>query len=183
MEDDEVLYSAQSEYNPNVIDEKSIKPRNEFLHQKHYSPSQSMLRSRAGPLALELARQNFSSDLALHDISPSADVTKEPSDYAESPPARKQVAKKLTQRGDTDKEPVRLARLRPPPASTRNLCVSVPVGKRETVKISCAPAEPNSGLYREIEINVDEESDLASVTNSPARRVEKGTGSMRGDGV
>ena len=61
---------------------------------------------------------------------------------------------------------MKLGSVRPPPASSRNLSVAVPVGKRETVKISCGLAEPNSALFREIEINVDEESDVPSV--SPA---------------
>ena len=55
------------------------------------------------------------------------------------------------------------------------------MSKRETHKISCAPEQPKSGLLREIEINVDEESDfVASLTGSSPNR-QKETTSARDD--
>ena len=106
--------------------------------------------------------------MALHDFlkSPSA-VEEKVDDPDSASPAQKdklQVGKKLSHRGTMDVKPVKLASARPAPASSKNLSVAVPVGKRETVKISCGPAEPNSALFREIEINVDEESDMPSMS-------------------
>ena len=106
--------------------------------------------------------------MAINDIvSPSAEDSKEFNISDDSPIAakkvRKPVEKKRTHKGSIE-NPMKLGIARPGPASSRNLSVLIPVGKKETVKFSCAPEQPNSGLFREITINVDEDSDLPSVS-------------------